>query len=308
MAGREKIPLKWDRLSDELLDELIRQVEKRPTLYDTNHPDYGRVPARDFCWDSICEEILGLTGKKIERDLLKTRWRNLRDAYIKLYRKKEAGMSLDLVKKKVDFMNMMKFLIPYISKRRMPNAASAKTRSSIKKEILETLPVHHLETEEDSYDYDDTSNNYETGNVCEDSEKEMIQTIPDIIGYNENDEDDEEVDYNNDETLIIPEDNNDILTYFNIVNMQALKDKNEKVFVKGKHQTKTFQSSQHQEANVGNDELRSAAESVMKLNENDLFFLSMAKILNQLPVNKQIDVRRQVHAIVSAAQLQMLRD
>uniref|UniRef100_A0A8D9DZW5 Uncharacterized protein n=1 Tax=Cacopsylla melanoneura TaxID=428564 RepID=A0A8D9DZW5_9HEMI len=53
-----------DRLSDKVQDELIRQVEKRPAMYDPDHKDNGRKQTITY-WDSIADEIRDLTGENI---------------------------------------------------------------------------------------------------------------------------------------------------------------------------------------------------------------------------------------------------
>uniref|UniRef100_A0A8D9EX25 GDNF-inducible zinc finger protein 1 n=1 Tax=Cacopsylla melanoneura TaxID=428564 RepID=A0A8D9EX25_9HEMI len=104
-----------DRLSDKVQDELIRQVEKRPAMYDPDHKDNGRKQTITY-WDSIADEIRDLTGENIGGDVLKQKWRELRTFFVRLYRIREAGTNLTYLENKRDFMNKMKFVIPYFSK------------------------------------------------------------------------------------------------------------------------------------------------------------------------------------------------
>lgn len=54
-------------LPDDVLDELVVQVRNQPTLYDTSHPNYGKTPARDECWDQIAENLEEVAGTRIPR-------------------------------------------------------------------------------------------------------------------------------------------------------------------------------------------------------------------------------------------------
>ncbi|XP_008476995.1 uncharacterized protein LOC103513918 isoform X2 [Diaphorina citri] len=312
--------LKWDRLSDEVLDELVRQVEKRPTLYNTTHEDYGRPPAREVCWVSISQEISEFNGGTlIPRDLLKTRWRNLRDAFIKLHRKREAGIQLKLPRRKVQFMKSMRFLIPFIAKRRNPLPDK---RYQMYPRVKSEKTANHDESNpiidyDEIIPYEDSSDSERQGTTfLEDhAEQEIIQTMPDInIEYEDDNADEEEV---NDESEGFEEnadgnEKEDHLSNIKLVNVESLQGKKIGPVKNSltENQNRAFLLSQ---ASVNplrmrsRNDLSKVLESVMQLNENELFFLSMARMVGTLPMEKQFEIRSQVHEIVSSAQLENMK-
>lgn len=103
--------------------------------------------------------------------------------------------------------------------------------------------------------------------------------------------------------MIIPDNNQqdqqDLLNYIKVVNVSSLRDKEARGSSGSPSGSRTFQYQER----TRSENLHQAAQSVMMLSENELFLLSMAKIMDQFPTEKQIEIRRQVHALVSAVQL-----
>ncbi|XP_049882272.1 uncharacterized protein LOC126378131 isoform X1 [Pectinophora gossypiella] len=71
---------------------IVTEVQKRPCLFDTNHPNYGDRAEKARCWEEVCESVvpgwtaLGLAEKFAAGKEVQKRWRSIRDSYTKAYR------------------------------------------------------------------------------------------------------------------------------------------------------------------------------------------------------------------------------
>ncbi|CAG9116169.1 unnamed protein product [Plutella xylostella] len=71
---------------------IISEVQKRPCLFDMNHPHYGDRAEKARCWEDVCETVvpgwslLGLDHKFAAGREVQKRWRSIRDSYTKAYR------------------------------------------------------------------------------------------------------------------------------------------------------------------------------------------------------------------------------
>lgn len=39
-------------------DLIVSEVQKRPCLFDTNHPNYGDRAEKARCWEEVCESVV----------------------------------------------------------------------------------------------------------------------------------------------------------------------------------------------------------------------------------------------------------
>ncbi|XP_063543343.1 uncharacterized protein LOC134751784 isoform X1 [Cydia strobilella] len=71
---------------------IITEVQKRPCLFDSNHPNNGDRAEKARCWDEVYASVvpgyaaLGLTEKFAAGKEVQKRWRSIRDSYTKAYR------------------------------------------------------------------------------------------------------------------------------------------------------------------------------------------------------------------------------
>lgn len=88
-------------------EELIRQIEIRPILYDKSLRGYRKSTLRDQSW----KEIAGILGSTIEE--CRKRWRSLRDAFAR-HHKHISDEPINSKKKKWLYYDQMYFLAPYL--------------------------------------------------------------------------------------------------------------------------------------------------------------------------------------------------
>lgn len=101
----------WRRMD---VEGLISLVSDRRELFDQNHIDYKHIDKREALWQEIAEKI----GFHV--DDVKTKWKNLRDTYIRKKREDQCtGEQTPKKKKTWKFMKMMEFLATSSEQRRV---------------------------------------------------------------------------------------------------------------------------------------------------------------------------------------------
>ncbi|XP_004922050.1 transcription factor Adf-1-like isoform X2 [Bombyx mandarina] len=81
--------------------DLIKEVEKRPILYDKSVSGFNKTKLRDDAWKEV-QEALNVTESECKK-----RWRSLRDSFIKLQRT-HGGRT------RWPYHQAMRFLLPHI--------------------------------------------------------------------------------------------------------------------------------------------------------------------------------------------------
>nr|XP_026490856.1 uncharacterized protein LOC113396967 [Vanessa tameamea] len=81
--------------------DLIKEVEKRPILYDKSVSGFNKTKLRDDAWKEVQEAL------NVSESECKKRWRSLRDSFIKLQRT-HAGRT------RWPYLHSMRFLIPHV--------------------------------------------------------------------------------------------------------------------------------------------------------------------------------------------------
>ncbi|XP_012722354.2 transcription factor Adf-1 [Fundulus heteroclitus] len=93
-------------------ERLIFEVENRTVLYDTAHPLYKDNSQKEREWVKIAD-VLGTSTEKC-----KSRWRNLRDVFVKKNRSVQPPRgSAKVAQKEWKFQGIMSFLLPYVQPR-----------------------------------------------------------------------------------------------------------------------------------------------------------------------------------------------
>ncbi|KAF5304822.1 hypothetical protein FQR65_LT07839 [Abscondita terminalis] len=72
--------------------ELIQNIKSRRALWDKDLWGTIDVPAREIIWDEVANEM------KTSKEVIKTRWKNLRDSYRKLLMRERANPYVDVIK------------------------------------------------------------------------------------------------------------------------------------------------------------------------------------------------------------------
>ncbi|XP_023941219.1 transcription factor Adf-1-like [Bicyclus anynana] len=133
--------------------DLIREVERRPILYDKTVSGFNKTKLRDNAWKDVQETL------NVSEAECKKRWRSLRDSFIKLQRT-HGGRT------RWPYLSAMKFLLPHVetTKGDTPARESNVKRETSDSETEElprrsaadfslpdlTFPDFHSEDEEDS--------------------------------------------------------------------------------------------------------------------------------------------------------------
>ncbi|XP_038212066.1 transcription factor Adf-1-like [Zerene cesonia] len=81
--------------------DLIKEVEKRPILYDKSVSGFNKTKLRDDAWKEVQEAL------HVSEAECKKRWRSLRDSFIKLQRT-HGGRT------RWPYHNAMRFLLPHV--------------------------------------------------------------------------------------------------------------------------------------------------------------------------------------------------
>ncbi|XP_049869207.1 transcription factor Adf-1-like isoform X3 [Pectinophora gossypiella] len=99
--------------------DLIKEVEKRPILYDKSVSGFNKTKLRDEAWKDV-QEALNVSGNVVTTEAeCKKRWRSLRDSFIKLQRT-HGGRT------RWPYHYAMRFLLPHVE---------PKSEVTIKREI-----------------------------------------------------------------------------------------------------------------------------------------------------------------------------
>ncbi|KAG6447082.1 transcription factor Adf-1-like [Manduca sexta] len=95
--------------------DLIKEVEKRPILYDKSVSGFNKTKLRDDAWKDVQESL------HVSESECKKRWRSLRDSFIKLQRT-HGGRT------RWPYHHAMRFLLPHIEPK--PEGGSKKDEDS----------------------------------------------------------------------------------------------------------------------------------------------------------------------------------
>ncbi|PZC86206.1 uncharacterized protein LOC124633492 [Helicoverpa zea] len=111
--------------------DLIKEVEKRPILYDKSVSGFNKTKLRDDAWKEVQEAL------HVSESECKKRWRSLRDSFIKLQRT-HGGRT------RWPYHQAMRFLLPHIEPK--DNGASKKEaedsdgEEEIRQRAIQCLP------------------------------------------------------------------------------------------------------------------------------------------------------------------------
>ncbi|XP_069702672.1 uncharacterized protein [Periplaneta americana] len=102
---------------------LISEVEKRVCLYDINSGEYHDRNLKTRAWEEV-SSIVVPKWKSMEyaersnvAKIVQTRWRSIRDSFMKAYKEAEKSRSGAPRKKKYVFFNQLSFLVPSLKRR-----------------------------------------------------------------------------------------------------------------------------------------------------------------------------------------------
>ncbi|XP_055636605.1 histone acetyltransferase KAT6B-like [Toxorhynchites rutilus septentrionalis] len=160
----------------------VKEIKKRPILYNTTLKDYKRFSTRHEAWAEVA------VAMNLSEQECKKRWRSLRDAFMKVVRNKN-----EEERKTWIHYRLLEFLLPYIGNRMKKSKAV---------EFLEDFEndeeTEFIELEEDIELYDGSREPITVSYVTEDGKEvfQMLQdpdTIPEgaVIGIEETEEEDE---------------------------------------------------------------------------------------------------------------------
>ncbi|XP_068632127.1 uncharacterized protein [Battus philenor] len=98
--------------------DLIKEVEKRPILYDKSVSGFNKTKLRDDAWKEVQDAL------HVSESECKKRWRSLRDSFIKLQRT-HGGRT------RWPYHHAMRFLLPHVeAKPEMPSVIKNTTEDS----------------------------------------------------------------------------------------------------------------------------------------------------------------------------------
>ncbi|XP_045448575.1 uncharacterized protein LOC123657016 [Melitaea cinxia] len=110
--------------------DLIKEVEKRPILYDKSVSGFNKTKLRDDAWKEVQEAL------NVSETECKKRWRSLRDSFIKLQRT-HGGRT------RWPYLHAMRFLLPHVEpKNDVP--VKRETSDSEPEEEIRHRPGHSL--------------------------------------------------------------------------------------------------------------------------------------------------------------------
>lgn len=108
---------------------LIRKIQEYPELYDRKNKNYTNMEVKKDIWQEIANEF------NEPEEMVRTRWRNIRDAYQKSIRRKAEleEMGKGALYKKYKFEDQLEYLLPFCSTiKRRKLARSSPTHRPIK--------------------------------------------------------------------------------------------------------------------------------------------------------------------------------
>ncbi|CAH3998432.1 transcription factor Adf-1-like [Pieris brassicae] len=116
--------------------DLIKEVEKRPILYDKSVSGFNKTKLRDDAWKEVQEAL------NVSEAECKKRWRSLRDSFIKLQRT-HGGRT------RWPYHNAMRFLLPHVEPKSETSAKRETSDSETEEEVRhrpgQSLPDLFLE-------------------------------------------------------------------------------------------------------------------------------------------------------------------
>ncbi|KAI8435609.1 hypothetical protein MSG28_009197 [Choristoneura fumiferana] len=147
--------------------DLIKEVEKRPILYDKTVSGFNKTKLRDDAWKEVQESL------NVSEAECKKRWRSLRDSFIKLQRT-HGGRT------RWPYHQAMRFLLPHLepnhgSTTRKDEDSDTEEETRRPQQSLPDLSFH------DKFDYDDDSQPATKKTRLNSSEEETQRTDPDEL-------------------------------------------------------------------------------------------------------------------------------
>ncbi|CAH0398023.1 unnamed protein product [Chilo suppressalis] len=178
---------------------LIETVKKYPMLYDNMHENYKDMGTKNKLWNTIAETIQDGDG-----DSLKTKWKNLRDAYIKHIRcnksnKTNAGATPKFIRhyKAWPWAKHMSFLRPYlkyVQLRSHPQKKKLDASELQKYQVQETLITDAGSSHQDNINTTDLPIMYShqqfTHNRLSDPTESQVDKVFDFLSKRHTDYDD----------------------------------------------------------------------------------------------------------------------
>ncbi|XP_022117273.1 transcription factor Adf-1 isoform X2 [Pieris rapae] len=123
--------------------DLIKEVEKRPILYDKSVSGFNKTKLRDDAWKEVQEAL------NVSEAECKKRWRSLRDSFIKLQRT-HGGRT------RWPYHNAMRFLLPHIEPKSETlikrETSDSETEEEVRHRPGQSLPDLFLEPRLDDED------------------------------------------------------------------------------------------------------------------------------------------------------------
>ncbi|XP_043286197.1 uncharacterized protein [Venturia canescens] len=133
-------------------EHFISQVKKHPAIYDVNCLQYVDRAARNNAWFEVCTAVtpdwnhLTDEERKIEEKSLRSKWRNIRDYFMKEVKAtKKTGRGRK--RKRSSFYSHLLFLMPSVKKRGNRGNKNSKSQQ-MKNEILITDDIEIVTTPE----------------------------------------------------------------------------------------------------------------------------------------------------------------
>uniref|UniRef100_A0A182K8M4 MADF domain-containing protein n=1 Tax=Anopheles christyi TaxID=43041 RepID=A0A182K8M4_9DIPT len=119
--------------------EFVREIKKRPILYNTMHQDYRRISLRNDAWIEVA------LAMNLSEQECKKRWRSMRDAFIKTVRNKN-----ETERKAWIHYRLLEFMLPYLSSRK--DDFEATNECSQCNENDEEIDYVEIESDDELYD------------------------------------------------------------------------------------------------------------------------------------------------------------
>ncbi|KAL9707411.1 hypothetical protein quinque_010929 [Culex quinquefasciatus] len=175
----------------------VREVRKRPILYNTTLKDYKRFSTRHEAWAEVA------VAMRLSEQECKKRWRSMRDAFMKVVRNRN-----EEERKSWIHYRLLEFLLPYIegavgrkgAKRlRSTESTTSQTVDYIDGYVGEDEDTEYVELDEDMEIYEGSGRDQITVSYVTEDGKEVFQmlqdpdTIPEgaVIGIEESEVEDE---------------------------------------------------------------------------------------------------------------------
>uniref|UniRef100_A0A182PFN5 MADF domain-containing protein n=1 Tax=Anopheles epiroticus TaxID=199890 RepID=A0A182PFN5_9DIPT len=145
MANTNRLPFGLDGLTqkrhfvkvDE--EEFVKEIKKRPILYNTTHRDYRRITLRNDAWVEVA------IAMRLSKQECKKRWRSMRDAFIKNLRNKNETERQGWI-----HYRLLEFMLPYLASRKKDHEAADECSQC--NEHSEEIDYIEIDSDDELYD------------------------------------------------------------------------------------------------------------------------------------------------------------